>query len=87
MGKGRQLAACAYEHLLTGGSRVLWVSVSSDLRIDAARDLDDLGLQQLELFPKRDSTGAIPTGSLEAAGVKARLRATRRRCGLSLRRT
>ena len=71
VGKGRQLAGLAYEHWRTGGKRIVWLSVSSDLRIDAARDLDDLGLEKLPLYPARDSASAtLPTGVLDACGVK-----------------
>jgi len=70
VGKGRQIAGCAYEHWRCGGRRVLWISVSSDLRLDAARDLDDLGLDQLPIYPHRGSTAAIATGNLDAAGVR-----------------
>ncbi len=70
VGKGRQLAGCAYEHWATGGRRVLWLSVSPDLRHDAARDLDDLGLAPLPLFPARGGAGTLPTGVLDALGVK-----------------
>lgn len=54
VGKGRQIAALIKEFLLCGGQRVLWVSVSNDLRYDARRDLNDLGVDesQIELFPK-----------------------------------
>jgi hypothetical protein len=71
VGKGRQIAGLAYEHWFTGGTRVLWLSVSGDLRHDAARDIDDLGLARLPLYPARDSAaGMVPTGNLDAAGVK-----------------
>ena len=71
VGKGRQLAGLAYEHWLTGGKRIVWLSVSSDLRIDAARDLDDLGMAKLPLHPARDSASAtLPTGVLDACGMK-----------------
>jgi hypothetical protein len=71
VGKGRQIAGLAYEHWFTGGKRVLWLSVSGDLRHDAARDIDDLGLAQLPLYPARGSAGGtVPTGNLDAAGVK-----------------
>jgi hypothetical protein len=54
VGKGRQIAALIKEFLLCGGQRVLWVSVSNDLRFDARRDLDDLGVDHnvVDLFPK-----------------------------------
>lgn len=43
VGKGRQIAALILEQQRTGGKRALWVSVSNDLRYDAARDLKDVG--------------------------------------------
>jgi hypothetical protein len=70
VGKGRQIAGLAYEHARTGGTRTLWLSVSADLRHDAARDLDDLGLEPLALHPARGSaSGALPNGDLDAAGI------------------
>ena len=70
VGKGRQIAGLAYEHMLTGGERVVWLSVSGDLRHDAARDIADLGLHPLSLYPKPTSAGSLPTGVLDAVGVK-----------------
>ena len=71
VGKGRQIAGCAYEHWRTGGRRILWVSVNSDLRIDAQRDLADMGLEALPVYPPRDNkTGSVPLGNLDAAGWK-----------------
>jgi hypothetical protein len=35
-------AALIKQHWLDGGRRALWVSVSADLRHDAARDLQDV---------------------------------------------
>lgn len=77
MGKGREIAACAYEHFATGGRRVLWLSVSQDLRLDAARDVDDVregaaALPQLALFPDRQTPASwmVPQGDLDAKGVK-----------------
>ena len=70
VGKGRQIAGLAYEHMLTGGKRVVWLSVSGDLRHDAARDIADLGLHPLSLYPKPTSAGSLPTGVLDAVGVK-----------------
>jgi hypothetical protein len=52
---------------------VLWVSVSSDLRVDAARDLDDIFLASsplMPVWPSRESkTGSVPVGNLEKGGV------------------
>jgi hypothetical protein len=70
VGKGRQIAGLAYEHMRTGGTRVIWLSVSADLRHDAARDLDDLGLPQLTLYPARGGAGTLPTGNFDAVGIK-----------------
>ena len=68
VGKGRQIAANIVEHVRTGGGRVLWVSVSADLRLDAARDLRDLqvadaqGIAASRLFPRSDAL--LPQGNL-----------------------
>ena len=35
-----------------GGTRVLWLSVSNDLRFDAERDLADVGAADIPVFPK-----------------------------------
>ena len=45
VGKGRQLAGMIYDNLARGRPRHLWFSSSSDLRVDAQRDLADVGLQ------------------------------------------
>ena len=72
VGKGRQIAANILEHFRRGGKRVLWVSVSTDLRQDAERDLKDLGVPEAtliaktKLFPK-DASTLMPVGSLDAA--------------------
>ena len=47
----------------SGGRRVLWVSTSNDLRFDAVRDLDDLGVKNIGVYPnKKDS---VPKGDLD----------------------
>ncbi|KAF0687318.1 Aste57867_20928 [Aphanomyces stellatus] len=43
VGKGRQLAGIVFENLCRGRKKHLWFSVSNDLRIDAERDLRDIG--------------------------------------------
>ena len=64
VGKGRQIAGLVYQHYRSGGRRVLWVSVSSDLKFDAERDLKDLKLTpKIEVYPK--NAGNLPGGSLE----------------------
>jgi hypothetical protein len=46
-----QIAALVRQHSEEGGRRALWVSVSTDLRKDAERDLADVG-SKMALFPK-----------------------------------
>jgi hypothetical protein len=62
VGKGRQIAALCKEFFETGGTRVLWVSTSNDLRFDARRDLADVGAADIECFP--DKKDAMPKGPL-----------------------
>ena len=52
MGKGRQIAALMRQHFHDGGRRALWVSVSTDLRLDARRDLDDVQGTHIPLHPR-----------------------------------
>ena len=51
MGKGRQIAALIKDYWAQGGRRILWISVSNDLRFDAKRDLQDVRAQ-IDIFPK-----------------------------------
>lgn len=43
VGKGRTVAGIIYENYLCGRKRAIWLSVSNDLRLDAIRDLQDIG--------------------------------------------
>ncbi|KAK6058593.1 hypothetical protein COOONC_03840 [Cooperia oncophora] len=43
VGKGRTVAAIIFENYLLGRKRSIWLSVSSDLKYDAERDLRDIG--------------------------------------------
>lgn len=43
VGKGRTIAGIIYENFLKGRKQAIWISVSSDLKIDAERDLKDIG--------------------------------------------
>jgi len=52
VGKGRQIAAMIKEEHARGGTRVLWLSVSNDLRFDAERDLADVGAGNITVFPQ-----------------------------------
>ncbi len=61
VGKGRAIASCAINHYRNGGDRILWVSVSNDLRVDARRDLDDLGEvgYDIPFFPEVVGSGCV----------------------------
>jgi hypothetical protein len=61
VGKGRQLAALIVENFLRGRKKAVWVSVSNDLALDAARDLYDLGLlEQVHRRPRADAPAPTP---------------------------
>lgn len=51
VGKGRQIAALIRDFWSGGGRRILWISVSNDLRLDAQRDLNDVHAR-MSLYPK-----------------------------------
>jgi hypothetical protein len=46
MGKGREIAGLLAENWLQGRRKSLWVSISSDLKVDAERDLSDCGISE-----------------------------------------
>ena len=64
MGKGRQIAALILHRTRLGQRRALWLSTSGDLRVDAQRDLEDLGVDDAQalarqrLFPRLQASGA-----------------------------
>ena len=58
VGKGRQIAALCKQHWHDGGRRILWVSVSQDLRIDTKRDLNDVNADYIPVH----SDGSPPAG-------------------------
>ena len=43
VGKGRQIAGIILDNFARGRSKSIWFSISSDLKIDAQRDLNDIG--------------------------------------------
>lgn len=47
VGKGRTIAAIIYENYLRGRRKSIWLSVSSDLKYDAERDLLDIGASKI----------------------------------------
>ncbi|EFN55772.1 hypothetical protein CHLNCDRAFT_51983 [Chlorella variabilis] len=60
VGKGRQIGGLIKQHWADGGRRVLWVSVSADLRHDAARDLRDVRASRIPICPR--GSESVPTG-------------------------
>eukprot|EP00873_Tetraselmis_striata_P036348 jgi/Tetstr1/456612/TSEL_043315.t1 len=71
VGKGRQIAALIAEHWRTGGRRVLWLSVSTDLQEDAKRDVTALGMRNtLKIWPDGQAK-VLPQGELAKKGVTA----------------
>lgn len=49
VGKGRTIAAIIYENFMQHRKKAIWLSVSNDLRVDAERDLRDIGLNRMEV--------------------------------------
>ncbi|KAE9452281.1 hypothetical protein C3L33_15814, partial [Rhododendron williamsianum] len=49
VGKGRTIAGLILENWHHGRRKALWISVGSDLKFDARRDLDDVGATNIEV--------------------------------------
>lgn len=49
MGKGRTIAGILYENYLQHRKKAIWLSVSNDLKVDAERDLRDVGLGKIKV--------------------------------------
>ncbi|KAK3589794.1 hypothetical protein CHS0354_015798 [Potamilus streckersoni] len=49
VGKGRTVAGIIYENYILGRKRALWLSVSNDLKVDAERDLRDIGAGKVDV--------------------------------------
>lgn len=47
VGKGRTIAGIIYENFLCGRTKSIWLSVSTDLKLDAERDLKDIGAKNI----------------------------------------
>lgn len=60
VGKGRELAGLIVENWVQGRRMHLWISVGSDLKFDARRDLDDAGGMHIPLHP----LNKLPYGKL-----------------------
>jgi hypothetical protein len=50
VGKGRTVSGIIFENYQKGRKRAIWVSVSSDLKYDAERDLRDIGAGKIPVY-------------------------------------
>eukprot|EP00250_Pteridium_aquilinum_P027603 c3529_g1_i1 orf=145-2244(+) len=68
VGKGRTVAGLIWENWQHQRCKALWLSVASDLKYDARRDLDDVGASSVEVH----ALNKLPYGKLDskAVGVK-----------------
>ena len=51
VGKGRTSAGIIWQNWLNGRKKAIWISVSSDLKFDAQRDLRDIGATNISVHP------------------------------------
>ncbi|KAL4201430.1 hypothetical protein AMTRI_Chr02g216010 [Amborella trichopoda] len=65
VGKGRTIAGLIWENWHLGRHKALWISVGSDLKFDARRDLDDVGASCVEVH----ALNKLPYSKLESKSV------------------
>nr|XP_043628033.1 protein FORGETTER 1 isoform X2 [Erigeron canadensis] len=65
VGKGRTIAGLIWENWHHGRRKALWVSVGSDLKFDARRDLDDVGATCIEVH----ALNKLPYAKLDSKTV------------------
>ncbi|KAL3700029.1 hypothetical protein R1sor_018051 [Riccia sorocarpa] len=68
VGKGRTIAGLVWENWQQGRRKALWLSVGSDLKFDARRDLDDIGATCVEVH----ALNKLPYGKLDSKQVGVR---------------
>ncbi|KAK3042673.1 hypothetical protein RJ639_000925 [Escallonia herrerae] len=68
VGKGRTVAGLIWENWHQGRRKALWVSVGSDLKFDARRDLDDVGATCVEVH----ALNKLPYSKLDSKSVGVR---------------
>ncbi|XP_078433295.1 RING/FYVE/PHD zinc finger superfamily protein isoform X2 [Wolffia australiana] len=68
VGKGRTIAGLIWENWQHGRHKAVWISVGSDLKFDARRDLDDVGATAVEVH----ALNKLPYSKLDskAVGIK-----------------
>ncbi|CAA3021065.1 strawberry notch isoform X1 [Olea europaea subsp. europaea] len=65
VGKGRTIAGLIRENWQHGRRKALWISVGSDLKFDARRDLDDVGARDIEVH----ALNKLPYSKLDSKSV------------------
>ncbi|XP_031383242.1 protein FORGETTER 1 isoform X1 [Punica granatum] len=65
VGKGRTMAGLIWENWQHGRRKALWISVGSDLKYDARRDLDDVGATCVEVH----ALNKLPYSKLDSKSV------------------
>lgn len=68
VGKGRTIAGLVWENWHHGRRKALWISVGSDLKFDARRDLDDVGAMRIEVH----ALNKLPYSKLDSKSVGVR---------------
>ncbi|EOY14275.1 RING/FYVE/PHD zinc finger superfamily protein isoform 2, partial [Theobroma cacao] len=68
VGKGRTIAGLIWENWHHGRRKALWISVGSDLKFDARRDLDDVGAACIEVH----ALNKLPYSKLDSKSVGIR---------------
>lgn len=68
VGKGRTIAGLIWENWQCGRRKALWISVGSDLKFDARRDLDDVGATCVEVH----ALNKLPYSKLDSKSVGIR---------------
>ncbi|XP_010472790.1 PREDICTED: protein strawberry notch [Camelina sativa] len=65
VGKGRTIAGLIWENWKHGRRKALWISIGSDLKYDARRDLDDVGATSVGVNP----LNKLPYSKLDSKNV------------------
>uniref|UniRef100_A0A2P2LR73 PHD-type domain-containing protein n=1 Tax=Rhizophora mucronata TaxID=61149 RepID=A0A2P2LR73_RHIMU len=68
VGKGRTIAGLIWENWLHERKKALWISVGSDLKFDARRDLDDVGAPYIDVH----ALNKLPYSKLDSKSVGVR---------------
>ncbi|KAF2918629.1 protein FORGETTER 1 isoform X1 [Oryza sativa Japonica Group] len=65
VGKGRTIAGLIWENWKQGRHKALWISIGSDLKYDARRDLDDVGAKYVEVH----ALNKLPYSKIDSKAV------------------